>query len=70
MLLTIFVTSDQGILMHDLQTKPEKADALTQVAIPYLYFLKNVDRLLTLFLSNILGRVGGARRPGGRAQHV
>uniref|UniRef100_A0A914DM98 Uncharacterized protein n=1 Tax=Acrobeloides nanus TaxID=290746 RepID=A0A914DM98_9BILA len=43
MLLTIFITSDQGVLMHDLQPKPEKADALTQVSIPYLYFLKNAE---------------------------
>nr|CAD2162670.1 unnamed protein product [Meloidogyne enterolobii] len=42
-LLTMFVTAEHGIQMHDLQQKSAKTDALIFVSVPYIYFLKNIE---------------------------
>uniref|UniRef100_A0A183C9R0 Amidase domain-containing protein n=1 Tax=Globodera pallida TaxID=36090 RepID=A0A183C9R0_GLOPA len=41
--LTMFVTAEHGIQMHDLHKKPQKADSLLFVSVPHLYFLRNIE---------------------------
>ncbi|KAL3079084.1 hypothetical protein niasHS_014866 [Heterodera schachtii] len=41
--LTIFVTAEHGLQMHDLHKKPPKADSLLFVSVPHLYFLRNIE---------------------------
>lgn len=43
LLLTMFVTAEHGIQMHDLQPKAPKADSLLFVSVPHLYFLQNTE---------------------------
>uniref|UniRef100_A0A915CSH0 Anaphase-promoting complex subunit 4-like WD40 domain-containing protein n=1 Tax=Ditylenchus dipsaci TaxID=166011 RepID=A0A915CSH0_9BILA len=42
-LLSMFVTTEHSIQMHDLQPRPTKADCLIAVSVPFLFLLKNIE---------------------------
>ena len=42
LLVSMYITTEHGVQMHDLQPNSEKAEQLLHLSVPYLYFLKNV----------------------------
>uniref|UniRef100_A0A0M3IML5 IFT140 second beta-propeller domain-containing protein n=1 Tax=Ascaris lumbricoides TaxID=6252 RepID=A0A0M3IML5_ASCLU len=42
-LLSMFVTSEYGLQMQDLQPKSLRCESLLAMAVPYLYFIKKTD---------------------------
>uniref|UniRef100_A0A914PSC0 IFT140 second beta-propeller domain-containing protein n=1 Tax=Panagrolaimus davidi TaxID=227884 RepID=A0A914PSC0_9BILA len=42
LLISMYVTTEHGVQMHDLQIKSDKAEQLLHLSVPYMYFFKNV----------------------------
>ncbi|CAD5216485.1 unnamed protein product [Bursaphelenchus xylophilus] len=42
-LLSLFVTSENGIQVNDIQSKSIKADQMIYLQVPYIFFLKNIE---------------------------
>ena len=45
LLVSMYITTEHGVQMHDLQPNSEKAEQLLHLSVPYLYFLKNVSHI-------------------------
>uniref|UniRef100_A0A914YAN2 Uncharacterized protein n=1 Tax=Panagrolaimus superbus TaxID=310955 RepID=A0A914YAN2_9BILA len=43
LLISMYVTTEHGVQMHDLQLKSDKAEQLLHLSVPYMYFFKNME---------------------------
>uniref|UniRef100_A0AC35F1W5 Uncharacterized protein n=1 Tax=Panagrolaimus sp. PS1159 TaxID=55785 RepID=A0AC35F1W5_9BILA len=43
LLISMYVTTEHGVQMHDLQIKSDKAEQLLHLSVPYMYFFKNME---------------------------